>query len=148
MQNTTKIINGKNCKLATAHWRDFDWEAWYDEDITVSEGSFKLHGLPGLILEAKAKACSGSTYYFRLKSIDFLETSVKNKLVFPYSKEVFEYIDYTTFYKDDSESTINRLKNSYLRGQEEINNSKSNLIIGPTCMSSLSFDDCFCYPSK
>lgn len=148
LQDSTKIINGKNCKLATVHWRDYDWEAWYDEDITVSDGPFKLRGLPGLILEAKAKACSGTTYYFRLKSIDFLETTVKYKLVFPYSNEAFKYIDFATYYKEDSELTMNSLKNNYLKAREEINNSNSNLIIGPTCMSSISFDSCFCYPLK
>jgi GLPGLI family protein len=148
LQDSTKIINGKNCKLATVHWRGFDWEAWYDEDITVSDGPFKLHGLPGLIIEAKAKACGGSNYYFRLKNIDFLETSLKDKLGFPYSKEDFTFIDYPTFYKDDSESILKNLKNNYLRGQEEISNSKPDIVLGPSCMSSLSFDDCFCYPTK
>lgn len=43
---------GYDCRLATAKYRGRVWSAWYAEDIPLSHGPWKLHGLPGLILKA------------------------------------------------------------------------------------------------
>ena len=79
LEESTKLINGKTCKLATAHWRNHDWVAWYDESIPISDGPFKLHGLPGLILEAKATACDGNSYNFTMTEIEFTKDSFEKK---------------------------------------------------------------------
>lgn len=47
------IVIGHPCKKAITHWRGRTWTAWYALDIPVSDGPWKLHGLPGLILAAK-----------------------------------------------------------------------------------------------
>lgn len=48
----TKNILGYECRKATATFRGRDYTAWYAPDIAVSDGPWKLCGLPGLILEA------------------------------------------------------------------------------------------------
>ena len=49
--STTTII-GYHCQLAKTNFKGRTWLAWYAEDIPVSEGPWKLCGLPGLILRA------------------------------------------------------------------------------------------------
>ena len=54
-----KIIEGDTtiidhpCKKAVTNWRGRKWIAWYTLDIPISDGPWKLHGLPGLILAAE-----------------------------------------------------------------------------------------------
>lgn len=67
----TKTINGIMCKKAITLFRGRYYEAWFAPSIPVSDGPWKLHGLPGLILEA----------YDRNKEIQYLFDSIK----FPYS---------------------------------------------------------------
>ena len=44
------IVCGYPCKKAMMTYRGREWTAWYALDIPVSEGPWKLRGLPGLIL--------------------------------------------------------------------------------------------------
>ncbi len=43
-------ICGYACKKATSSFRGRHWTAWYAPKIPISDGPWKLHGLPGLIL--------------------------------------------------------------------------------------------------
>ncbi|SEF77241.1 GLPGLI family protein [Halpernia humi] len=144
LQDSIRIIGGRSCKLATTHWRDFDWEAWYDEDIPISEGPYKLNGLPGLILAAKAKSCSNIIYNFNLIDVNFRKDSLKKYIFYPFVNPEFKLIDYATFYADISKSTLNNLKNNYLRSKES--DVSNDVITGKSCSSSTTFDFCFCYP--
>lgn len=144
LQDSTKIIAGRSCKLATTHWRDFDWEAWYDENIPISEGPYKLNGLPGLILEAKVKSCSNIIYNFTLKDITFRKDSLEKYIFFPFVGSDFKFLTYQEFYEDESKKSMNNLKNSYLRSKES--DVSNNVITGKSCSSSTTFDFCFCYP--
>ncbi|MFP9097875.1 GLPGLI family protein [Flavobacterium sp. RHBU_24] len=47
-----KKIAGFTCSKATTSYRGRNWVAWFTTDIPISFGPWKLHGLPGLILEA------------------------------------------------------------------------------------------------
>lgn len=49
--SSTTILNYP-CQLAKANFKGRTWYAWFAEDIPVSEGPWKLYGLPGLILRA------------------------------------------------------------------------------------------------
>lgn len=51
-EDSPRIICGYNCNKATASYGGREWTAWYAPDIPVSAGPWKLHGLPGLIMEA------------------------------------------------------------------------------------------------
>lgn len=58
LQNSFKNINNYKCQLATTTFRGRDYEAWFTSKIAVSEGPWKFHGLPGLILQVADKTGS------------------------------------------------------------------------------------------
>ena len=50
--DSTKMVLGYECQKATARFRGRDWVVWFAPEIPVSDGPWKLMGLPGLIVEA------------------------------------------------------------------------------------------------
>lgn len=52
LTDETKQIGPYLCHKATTSLYGRDWEAWYTEDVPVSEGPWKLAGLPGIIVNA------------------------------------------------------------------------------------------------
>ena len=49
----TMTILSYPCRKATSRFKGRDYTAWYTMDVPVSEGPWKLHGLPGLIIKAE-----------------------------------------------------------------------------------------------
>jgi GLPGLI family protein len=45
-------INGYKCQIASTIYKGRKWFAWFCKDIPVSNGPWKLGGLPGLIIQA------------------------------------------------------------------------------------------------
>lgn len=64
----TKKISTYQCIKATTNYRGRDWEVWFTTDLVFSFGPWKLHGLPGLILEAKSV---DGRFSFVANKIDF-----------------------------------------------------------------------------
>ena len=52
MGDSMREVLGYTCQQATADFRGRRWTAWFATDIPISDGPWKLGGLPGLILEA------------------------------------------------------------------------------------------------
>lgn len=52
MVDSTKTILNYTVQMATCDYRGHHWTAWFAPDVPVSDGPWKLHGLPGLIMEA------------------------------------------------------------------------------------------------
>lgn len=48
-----KQIGGANCRLAEGNFRGRTWRVWYNPEIPVQSGPWKLQGLPGLIVDAQ-----------------------------------------------------------------------------------------------
>ena len=55
-EDSTITVLGMECKKATTNFRGRYWEVWYTEDIPISQGPWKLCGLPGMILISKESA--------------------------------------------------------------------------------------------
>ena len=53
MEDRDTTILGYHCQAATAHLRGRIWHVWFTEDIPISNGPWKLWGLPGIILKAE-----------------------------------------------------------------------------------------------
>ena len=53
IKNETRQIGRFICKKATGGFRGRTYIAWFTKDIPLPYGPFKLHGLPGIILEAE-----------------------------------------------------------------------------------------------
>lgn len=51
----SKTLEGYRCILATTEFRCREYHAWFTPDIPIPYGPWKLHGLPGLIIEAYDK---------------------------------------------------------------------------------------------
>jgi GLPGLI family protein len=51
--NSFRTIVGYRCQAAETNFRGRVWKAWFAADIPVSDGPWKLFGLPGLILKAE-----------------------------------------------------------------------------------------------
>lgn len=53
LENGSQIVCGYNCKKATTYLFGRNYTAWYAPEISISDGPWKLFGLPGLILKAE-----------------------------------------------------------------------------------------------
>lgn len=51
ISDSVKQILDYSCQMATCDFRGRQWTAWFTPDIPISNGPWKFHGLPGLILE-------------------------------------------------------------------------------------------------
>ena len=49
----TMTILSYSCQKATCRFKGRDYTAWYTMEVPVSDGPWKLHGLPGLIIKAE-----------------------------------------------------------------------------------------------
>lgn len=52
--SVTNVL-GYECQSAKCKFRGREWTVFYTEDIPLSDGPWKLHGLPGLIMKASDK---------------------------------------------------------------------------------------------
>lgn len=72
----TKTMAGFLCTKATTTFRGRQWIAWFTIDIPLPFGPWKLHGLPGLILEAHDAT---NKYLMRAVKIDFQKSLIFDK---------------------------------------------------------------------
>jgi len=50
IKSDTLTVAGYKCQLATCCYAGRNYEAWFTNEIPISEGPYKFHGLPGLII--------------------------------------------------------------------------------------------------
>lgn len=82
LTNETKKFGEYTLQKATANFGGRSWVAWFNKDITLSEGPYKFRGLPGLIFQLED---SGSNFIFTL---------VKNKNL----KETYDTVGFIETY--------------------------------------------------
>ena len=80
-EDSTITVLGMKCKKATTNFRGRYWEVWYTEEIPISQGPWKLCGLPGMILKAN------SPKFMLIEAI-----SIKNKNLEPVT--FYNYLNY------------------------------------------------------
>ena len=80
-EDSTITVLGMECKKATTNFRGRYWEVWYTEDIPISQGPWKLCGLPGMILKANCPK------FMLIEAI-----SIKNKNLEPVT--FYNYLNY------------------------------------------------------
>jgi GLPGLI family protein len=51
INSDTLTINGLKCQKATTSYSGRDYEAWFSNEIPISDGPYKFCGLPGLIVK-------------------------------------------------------------------------------------------------
>lgn len=127
--DTTTILSYP-CQRATCYFRGRVWEAWFAMDIPRSEGPWKLHGLPGLILKAQDSRghytfeCTGITQHHGRDPITIATTNHEpvsrknlNKLYERYAADPVGYSTATNpnvkiTIKNESGETIRAPKNT------------------------------------
>lgn len=93
--NEKKQIGKYLCQKASTNFSGRDWIVWFTAELPYSFGPWKLHGLPGLIVEASD---SENKYSFVLKSVQIPENPVYSQIYFlknenKISKTYAEFID-------------------------------------------------------
>ncbi|MGY4386045.1 GLPGLI family protein [Pedobacter sp. UYP24] len=86
VSNEKRKISNYNCVKATTIFRGRTYEAWYTDDIAISNGPWKFCGLPGLIVLVKDAA---AVYTYELTGINLKENFPQSILNVPtaYAKD-------------------------------------------------------------
>ncbi len=90
----TITVLGYNCQKAATSFRGRNYIAWFTMDIPVSEGPWKLYGLPGLILKVEDMENIFSFTAIGLEKLNDFLIEVSNVKTYHYEEG-----DFTTIYK-------------------------------------------------
>ena len=71
-----KAIGNYQCTKATTSYRGMDWIVWFTPDIALPYGPWKLHGLPGLIIEAHD---AGEKFTWVVEKIEYKRDAIFDK---------------------------------------------------------------------
>ena len=93
IQDSSKLILGHECQKAVCHYRGHCWTAWFAMDIPITDGPWKLCGLPGLIMEATSE---DNSHAFKLLG---MERVSKEPIVFSKTYVGNNKFEKTTFEK-------------------------------------------------
>lgn len=93
IQDSSKLILGHECQKAVCHYRGHYWTAWFAMDIPITDGPWKLCGLPGLIMEATTE---DNSHAFKLLGIEKVS---KEPIVFSKTYVGNNKFEKTTFEK-------------------------------------------------
>jgi len=96
----TAMIQGKKCQLATVEYKGRKYNAWFTNEIPISDGPYKFGGLPGLIVKIED---TKKQHIWELKAIEkFRNIKLNLTAYFPvtesrYKKAVEDYIRDPTY---------------------------------------------------
>ena len=107
--NNDEKIHTYECFMATADYHGRKWTAWFAPEIPVSDGPWKLCGLPGIILQAE---CDGGQYRFVADGIQ----QARNPEYRIYGKEKWEPIKREEFWLLRRECLENPSRNRGVAG--------------------------------
>ena len=93
IQDSSKLMLGHECQKAVCQYRGHCWTAWFAMDIPITDGPWKLCGLPGLIMEATSE---DNSHAFKLLG---MEKVSKEPIVFSKTYVGNNKFEKTTFEK-------------------------------------------------
>jgi len=111
LESEEKTVGGIPCKRATVRFKGRHYVAWYAPSIPISNGPWKLGGLPGLILEASDVQGEWHAVYTQMRGLGFMDFGYFEKLV---NKGVASFAMFVSDLKD----VLKRMTGS-LSGQGE-----------------------------
>ncbi len=74
--DSSKIILGYECMVASAYYHGRKWKAWFAPGIPVQSGPWQLMGLPGLIMDAETDS---GEYRFEITGIENTNQPIPNR---------------------------------------------------------------------
>ncbi len=117
LTDSVKQILGYNCQQATTYYKCRNWVVWFAKDIPSSFGPWKLHGLPGLILEAIDEK----------QQIHFIASDVLHSIAYPETDLQFD--GYSNCTRDKFDELLKAYAAdpvAYIRGQTGLDLTNNN----------------------
>jgi GLPGLI family protein len=101
IKNQTKLIGAYLCQKAEVDYYGRHYVAWFTPEIPVSDGPWKLHGLPGLILEAEDSKRE-LIFEFASLTLPIPEDNAQIQPIVPTEKQkvLLSMKDFNTFLKE------------------------------------------------
>ena len=84
------VIADYPCQQAETFYRGRHWTVWFTMDIPVSEGPWKLHGLPGLILQAEDSGRLFSFSCIEIENTSYEDLAVPDKKYVDCTRKEYE----------------------------------------------------------
>jgi len=103
--NEFKKIGNFNCQMAQTQFRGRKYIAWFTPEIPVPTGPWKLHGLPGLILEAYDET---ETFRYFFQSIEMPLKNTEELTKLPKKGDRVPFAAYMQTVKDRKEDRDRR----------------------------------------
>ena len=107
-----KTIGKLECNKASCSFRGRTYEVWYTPDIPIFEGPWKLHGLPGLVMEVKDKEGMLQIYF---KKISHINKNLDRHINALESGKVISIEQYAEIQRNIGDELVKRMKLSFPR---------------------------------
>lgn len=103
-----KTVAGYTCQKATAEFGGRTWTVWFAPELPISDGPWKLCGLPGLILEAQ-----DAEKHYQFTCIEIERVSCGEPIAVPKKRynrcTKQEFIDTYRLWKEDTNGFLRKL---------------------------------------
>lgn len=99
-EDSTKNIYDYQCTKATTDFRGRHWVAWFNQNIPIDAGPWKLCGLPGLILKAKCYD------YVTITCVGINIKNPKPVTFYNFKDRKYKEIDHNTYLRKSNDPSI------------------------------------------
>lgn len=121
--NENDIINDMKVQKATVNFAGRNWNAWFTNSISITDGPYKFHGLPGLIVKIEDEE---KTHLFELTEI----RKNPNKKIIDNIKNIpISFSQYKKLYREETENPAKRFIQNGVKISENSDISSDNAFI-------------------